>query len=1044
MEEVKGNINFRKLDLEIKKFWDENDIYKKVKKLREHNPEYYFVDGPPYCSGAIHLGTAWNKIIKDTVLRFKRLQDYNVLDKPGWDMHGLPIEVKVEEEYNIDSKKDIETKIGTERFIEKCKEFALKNKKVMESQFKNLGVWLDWENAYMPIENEYIEMGWWTLKKAYEKDLLLKDLRVGYWCPRCETSLAEHEVRGEYKEVMDPSIYVKFKLKDDKENTYLIIWTTTPWTLMANMLVSVHPNFNYAYVKVILDNEDRETEEYWIIGESLVEEVIKRAKKNHKIKYHKIVKIVKGEELEGLKYIHPLLEENKKQLEFSKMENLHKVVLGEHVTLDGGSGLVHTATGFGEEDFEVGKRYGVPIYSPIDDNGRYIEGEWKGIFVKDADDFIIERLKEKNLLLHSGKIKHTYPHCWRCKTPLLFRATEQWFLKISKIKEDIINHAKGVYWVPSWVETRYVNGVKFVGDWNISRQRYWGIPIPIWTCERCDSYEVIGSVEELKERMINDIDLEDLHKPTVDRVLLKCPCGGIMRRVPDVLDVWYDSGLAPYASIYSKELKKADFIVEGHDQVTKWFYSQHALSAIVFEDVPYKKCMMHGFALDEKGSKMSKSLGNVVNPDDVVEEYGADILRYYLLSANKAWEDIKFSYNELNDVRSLFNTLWNSYAFAINYMVLDNFVPNEEYMEYLKDEDKWIISRVNTLTKEIIEELEIPHLHSYTWKLKDFILNDLSRWYIKLIRSRTWREKDDPEKLSAYQTLYYVLMKLILVLSPVSPHISEKIYQNIKTEDMPDSIFMNKLTVDEKYIDSTLEENIGLIREIVDAILRGRDRVKYTLRYPISKITLPKTMEEIVNKYGYIIKEQGNVKEIEVAEFKGNISIKPNYRELGRVFKSEVPKVVKAINSIDPKVFLDELEREGSLKIQNYEIKPEYVQFKMEIPDNIIGVEFSKGSVYMDIKLTEDIIKEGLMREVIRRIQSMRKDMDLDIEEKINIKMEGISFDKDMLKSIEKEVRGKFVEEITSDYTQDWEIKTPDKKTYNVKISIEVKKVKSK
>lgn len=1042
MKEVKGTVNFREMDKEIKKFWEDNEIYQKVKKLNENYPEYYFVDGPPYCSGAIHLGTAWNKTIKDTVLRFKRMQNYNVLDKAGWDMHGLPIEVKVENEFNIKSKKDIETKIGTTEFIEKCKEFALKNKEVMENQFKNLGIWLDWENAYMPIKNDYIESGWWSLKKAHEKNLLSKDLRVGYWCPRCETSLAEHEVRGEYKEVLDPSVYVKFKLKNEEENkkekdTYLVIWTTTPWTLISNLLVSVHPDFDYAYVEVVLEKDGEEIKETWIIAEALVEEVMKKANKGNNIKSYNIIKTVKGKDLEGIKYIHPLLEENERQKEFAEIENAHTVVLGEHVSLDGGTGLVHTAPGFGEEDFEVGKKYNVPIYSPIDDEGRYIEGKWKGIFVKDADDEVIEALKNKNLLVSSGKIKHTYPHCWRCKTPLLFRATEQWFLNISKIKDDIIEHAKTVDWVPNWVETRYINGVKFVGDWNISRQRYWGIPLPIWVCEECGKYEVIGSVEELKEKMVNNVPLDDLHKPTVDKIILRCSCGKEMKRVPDVLDVWYDSGLAPYASINAKKLKKADFIVEGNDQVTKWFYSQHALSEIVFNDIPYKKCMMHGFALDENGNKMSKSLGNVVNPDDVVEEYGADLLRYYLLSANKAWEDIRFSYNELGEVKSLFNTLWNSYTFAVNYMVLDNFVPNEKYMDYLKDEDKWIISKINSLTKEIVRELEIPHLHSYTWKLREFILNDLSRWYIKLIRSRTWMEKDDPDKLSAYQTIYYVLMKLITILAPVAPHISEKIYQNMKTEDMPESIFMNKITIDEEYIDKTLEEDIEVVREIVDAILRGRDKVKHTLRYPISKIILPKALEKVVEKYGYIIKEQGNVKEIDVEEFKGNMTVKPNYRELGKAFKSEVPNVVKIINSIDPNELSEKLKEEGKITIDGYEIKPEYVEFKIEIPESIVGMEFSKGNVYMDIELTEDIIKEGLMREVIRRIQSMRKDMDLDIEEKVKIKMEGLKFSEDILKSIEKEVRGTFFDEIKPDYEQEWEIKTPSKEIYKVKIGIE-------
>lgn len=395
-------VNFRELDKKIKKFWEENDIYQKVKKKNERNKEFYFVDGPPYCSGAIHLGTAWNKIIKDTYLRFKRMQGYNVLDKAGWDMHGLPIEVKVENEFGIKNKKEIETKIGVKQFIEKCKEFALKHKEIMEKQFKNLGVWLDWENAYMPITKEYMEIGWWTLKVAHEKGLLTRDLRVVYWCPRCETALAEHEVRGEYKEVYDPSVYVKFRLANE-ENTYIVIWTTTPWTLVANLAVTVHPDYDYAYVEVEFDDK----KEVWIIAEKLVEEVINKAKKFHNIKNYKIIKKVKGKELEGIKYIHPLLEENERQKEFAELENAHTVILGEHVTLEGGTGLVHTAPGHGEEDFEVGKKYNLPIYSPIDDEGKYVEGKWKGVFVKDADAEIIETLKQRIVSL-----------CWKDKTQL--------------------------------------------------------------------------------------------------------------------------------------------------------------------------------------------------------------------------------------------------------------------------------------------------------------------------------------------------------------------------------------------------------------------------------------------------------------------------------------------------------------------------------------------------------------------------------------------------------------------------------------------------
>ncbi|WP_017980936.1 isoleucine--tRNA ligase [Methanocaldococcus villosus] len=1019
-----GKVNFRELDKKIKKFWEENKIYDKVKEKNKHNKEFYFLDGPPYCSGRIHLGTAWNKIIKDTYLRFKRMQGYNVLDKAGWDMHGLPIEVKVEQEFGIKSKKEIEEKIGVEKFIEKCKEFALKHKEIMENQFKNLGVWLDWENAYMPITKEYMEIGWWSLKKAHEKGLLAKELRVVYWCPRCETALAEHEVRGEYKERVDPSVYVKFKLKD--EDAYLIIWTTTPWTLVANIAVSVHPEYDYAYVK--LENGER-----WIIAKELVEDVMKKAK----IDKYEIEKIVKGKDLEYKKYIHPLLEEVERQKEFA--EKAHFVILGDHVSLEAGTGLVHTAPGHGEEDFEVCKNYNLPIYSPIDDQGRYTEGKWEGMFVKDADPLIIETLKEKGLLVYAGKIKHSYPHCWRCKTPLLFRATEQWFLKISKIKDQIIEHAKTVEWIPDWVETRYINGVKYVGDWNISRQRYWGIPLPIWVCEKCGKYIVIGSIEELKNRMINNVEINDLHKPTVDKIILRCDCGGEMRRIKDVLDVWFDSGLAPYASINSKTLKKADFITEGNDQVTKWFYSQHALSEIVFNDVPYKKCLMHGFTLDEYGEKMSKSLGNIVDPDDVVERYGADILRFYLLSANKVWEDLRFVWSEVDDVLSLFNTLWNAYAFAVNYMVLDNFKPDDKYFKYLKDEDRWIISKVNSLAKLAIENLEKPYFHTYTWAIKDFILNDLSRWYIRLIRDRTWIEGEDNNKFSAYQTLYYVLLKLAKIIAPVAPHTAEAIYQNLRTDDMEESIFMYSIDVDESLIDKDLEKEMEIVRSIVDAIYRVRDRIKYTLRYPIKEITITGNEEvrKAVEKFEYIIKDQGNVKEIKFGEVSGKYIIKPNYRELGKRYKSDVPKVVNILNNLDGKWLLEKL-KEGSVIIDGYEIKPEYVDIKLELPENIAGEDFGRGTIYVNTEMTEDLIKEGLTREIIRRIQAMRKDLDLDINDKIKVKVEGIELEnKDV---IEREVRGKFEDIEDYDYMKEWEIKTPNKKVHNVKIYIKVEK----
>ncbi|AHF79437.1 isoleucine--tRNA ligase [Thermococcus paralvinellae] len=1052
--------NAQLLEEKMEKFWAENNIYEKVKQSRANGPKYYFLDGPPYVSGAIHLGTAWNKIIKDMIIRFRTMQGYNVRRQPGFDMHGLPIEVKVEQALGLKIKKDIEEKIGVDNFIKKCREFALKNLKIMTEQFKMLGVWMDWDNPYMTIKNEYIESAWFTLKKAWEKGLLEKDMRVLHWCPRCETALAEHEVRGEYKIREDPSIYVKFPL-EGKENEYLLIWTTTPWTLPANLAVVAHPEYDYVKVKVELDGK----EEYWYLAKALVDKVLEEIGVKGEI-----VEEFKGKDLEGLRYFHIFLEEYPRQKEFrEKYEWAHRVILGDFVTLGEGTGLVHSAPGHGEEDFEVGRKYGLPVYSPLDDEGRYVEGKWKGIYVKDADPEIIEYLKEKGLLVKAGTIEHKYPHCWRCKTPLIFRATEQWFLKVSKVKDQIIKeNDEKVTWYPDWVKIRFDNGVRDSGDWVISRQRYWGIPLPIWQSEDGEIY-IVGSFRELVELSVaievngERIELpesyeekikvieeklgpEDLHRPYVDAFIIKVN-GKEMRRVKDVLDVWFDSGIASWASLgYPREkelfekLWPADFIVEGEDQVTKWFYSQQAASVIAFDTVPYRHVAMHGYVLDEKGDKMSKSLGNIIRPEEVVQKEGRDAFRFYMLWATTPWENLRFSWKGLAQVKRMLNILWNVYILAATYMSLDKFEPEKVNPEELpfREEDKWILSRVNSLVETVTNGIETFYLTRATRGIYDFVVEDLSRWYVRLIRKRLWVEGDDPDKLAAYWTLWKVFDVLLRLMAPFTPYIAEAIYQNMVARK--ESVHLEDWPVKE-FTDEELEKEMAVVRKIVEAGAAARQKAKIKLRYPVRQILI-ETEDELtkkaVERLNRILRAQLNAKEVKVAKVEREIRVKPNFAKLGPHFKGDAKLIAKWIDEQNDRELYEKLMK-GKLKVEiegkEFTLERDHIVVEEQLPDFLVGEEFDYGKVFVDKTLTRELMMEGLAREFIRRIQEMRKRLDLDVNDRIKVYIETTEENKELLKDmldyVKRETRAVevFFEE-PKGYVVDWE-------DVNAKIGIE-------
>lgn len=1025
----------------IQKFWEDNNICNKANKLRESNPKFSFLDGPPYCSGRMHLGTAWNKAIKDTFLRFKSMSGFHLRRQAGWDTHGLPIEHKVEGLLGLKSKKQIETEIGIANFVEKCREFAIENKAVMTEQFKKIGVWMDWDNPYVTFDTKYMESCWWTLKKADEKDLLINDLRVITWCPRCETALALAEIDYEDKE--DPSIYVKFPLEESENNDeFVLVWTTTPWTLPANMAICIHPDFDYAYVKV--------NGEIYIMAEALVESLFEDQS-------YEIVKVVKGSSLEGMEYQHPLVEEIPVQKNFE-----HKILPGEHVTLTEGTGCVHTAPGHGPDDFEIGKQYGLPIFCPVDEAGLFKEqaGKYKGEFVKDADPYIIADLDIHGFLLKEDVISHRYGFCWRCKTPIIYLATQQWFLKVTEIKDKMLSELDKVEWIPEWAgESRFRNWVQNARDWTISRQRYWGIPIPIWKCEVCGEITVIGSIDELKERSVKGkLEGDFIHRPYVDEITVQCKCGGDMKRVSDVLDVWIDSGVAGWASLYYPQEKEMfeewfpyDFITEGHDQTRGWFYSQLGCGVIALDQTPYKRVLMHGFTLDDEGRKMSKSLGNVVEPDEVIEQYGADILRFYLLWGNKPWEDLKFTWDELKNVSKMFNILWNVYVFSTTYMAIDNFNPTlyTENDLKLRDEDKWVTSRINSLSKDVTEALDSLHLHKATRAINHFILEDLSRWYVRLIRGRTWIEKEDPDKLGAYYTLYNVLKLLIKVMAPVTPHITEEIYQNLikgVEEDAPESVHMEDWEFNEDLIDKDLEENMDIVRDIIEACARGRDVARYKLRWPVKKIAVVSEDKNVLNaaeSLKAVIMEQANTKKIEFSDEFENLKIiaRPNLKTLGPKLRGDAPKVIQKLAEADGAKIKADLDNEGVYKVELgdkiIELEENDIIFETELPENLVSADLNSGNVFLDTELTDEILSEAMSRELIRRIQDMRKDLSLDVEANIFVSVgcdEGFkNLILPFMDFISHEVRAREVsfDFQEGDYTKDWKIEDE-----NLKIAI--------
>ncbi|MHB8586611.1 MAG: isoleucine--tRNA ligase [Thermoplasmatota archaeon] len=1015
------------LEARIRESWEITDAYARAREARRGAEPWYFIDGPPYATGGIHFGTARNKTLKDAIVRVMRMRGFDVRDQAGFDMHGLPIEVKVEQQLGFRTKKDIEA-YGIDAFVKKCREFGMGFKDIMTKEFEELGVWLDWEHPYLTITNDYIEGAWWALAQAHSKGLLYESERVLTWCWRCETALAAAEV--EYSDRDDPSVYVRFRLVDRPDES-LLVWTTTPWTLPANVAVAANPDLRYARMRLTMADGRSEV----LIAAEPLAEAIARVGRAARFE---ILSTMSGRELEGLRYVTPFAREvpYHAQGAAGPSDRRYSVLLSTHVEADR-TGLVHTATGHGVEDFEVGARYGIAPFCPVGENGAYTveAGPLQGLAVKasdalsPADARVLALLSEKGLLYAKGTDRHSYGHCWRCKNPIIFRVTRQWFLAVTKIKDKMLSEVDRVKWTPEWAgSARQRDWVENARDWCITRQRYWGIPMPVWRCA-AGHIHVVGSRDELEKDALNYDRSFELHRPWIDDVLLRCKqCGDDMRRVPDVLDVWFDSAVASWSELgfpeETKEFEKwfpADFIVEGLDQTRGWFYSQLAAGVASHGRVPYESVLMHGWVNDEQGRPMSKSLGNYIPPHEVIVKHGADAVRFELVRAGAPWDDLSFGWEGVK-IRSRFlNVLWNVHVFATRYMALDAFAPQALVAGSAvppkktsraaarpprkagrapawRIEDLWLQSRIAGLTARVNEAFRTFELHLAAREIERFVLEDLSRWYVRLVRDRVWQEdpKQEADKNAAYETLHAALLTSAKLLAPFAPFIADALYQDldgtrgsVHLEDWP--------TARPGAADLDLERHMEIVRSIVDAAANARQRANMKLRWPVARLVVAgdKTVEQAVRRLEPLLLEMANAKRIDFAgeAWEGlAVVAQPVKNAIGPVFKARAGEVIAAIQAADGKTVRAAIAQGVWDAKPDIRVLPSMVTFETRLPDHVAGSDFAGGAVYLDTEVTDDLKAEGYARDVARRIQELRKRANLPMDARIRAEV-GVATD---------------------------------------------------
>ncbi len=969
---------------QVKK-WNEENLLEKCVTAREGCPSYIFYEGPPTANGKPGIHHVMARTLKDSICRYKTMQGYQVNRKAGWDTHGLPVEIEVEKQLGMTGKQDIE-KYGIREFNEKCKQSVFTYTDMWRDMSERMAYMADMDNPYITLDNDYIETGWWILKEVFNKGLIFEGHKILPYCPRCGTGLASHEVAQGYKEVKVLTLTAKFKRKGT-ENEYFLAWTTTPWTLAANVALTVHPDKIYAKVKMLSGEEEGNI---FYVAKVLADKVLGEGT-------YEILEEMPGKALEYVEYeqLMPYLKVDKKAFYVTCME---------YVTMEDGTGIVHTAPAFGEDDYNCGRKYGLPVANPVDEQGKFSDTPWKGRFVMEdgLDVEIIKHLGEENKIYSKLKMDHNYPHCWRCGTPLIYYAKPSWYIEMSKLKDQLVENNKTVNWYPDFVgEKRFGNWLEEVKDWAISRNRYWGTPIPIWRCE-CGHLECIGSRAELVEKANENITTDiELHRPYVDEVTLTCPhCGKKMHRIPEVMDCWFDSGAMPFAQWHypfeNKEnfdkLFPADFICEGIDQTRGWFYSLMAVSTLIMGCSPYKNVLVNDLILDKEGKKMSKHVGNTVSPFEMLDKYGADATRWYLLSVSPAWTPTKFDEDGLADVAGkFFGTLKNVYNFFVLYSNQDNVDVKSISVDYAArpELDRWILSKYNRLVKDVTYEMDHYDHMKTVRKIMDFVNEDLSNWYIRRARRRFFAEELTEDKKSAYATTYEVLTGVAKLMAPIAPFISEEIYTNLTGEESVHLALFPK--VDESLIDEHEEKRMDLVRDLVTLGRGTREKEKLKVRQPLSGILVDGKYEELIGDLTPLIMEELNVKKVvfeKSLETYMNFSLKPNFKVAGPVLGKNIKAFGAALATQNPAEFVAKIEQgpvELEVNGEKLQVEKDFVDIRIDAKDGFAVAMENNLFTILDTTLTDELIEEGIARELISKVQQLRKQNDFEMMDNIKI-----------------------------------------------------------